>query len=382
VRQLQGKKGGSERVLNSAGELPPLQKLKKASRIVIVHTNSRGLNMRIYGLHKNIYTLSQYTLSQEKLESYRKRYEKSVKLWERAKLEGCEDDFCQEISKISRSTYFRYKKILKQLSKGILPPTKRPKTRRKPSWGEAEIQLVLRIRRAEPSYGKDKIGRILRRDHGSKLSDSTVGRILKHLQKKGLIQKSISALRIKRKRNFTKGHAKSWQYKDYDKMVIGERVQIDHMTVTKNNITVKHFRAWERRSKYIDAKLYGNAKSTSARKFLLDFVANAPFKVLSIQVDGGSEFMAEFEDACAELNLPLDVLPPASPKYNGGVERGNRTFREEFYARKDLLADSIGALRAELTKALHKYNTYRPHFSLKGFTPMEYINNNYLEAAA
>jgi len=61
---------------------------------------------------------------------------------------------------------------------------------------------------------------------------------------------------------------------------------------------------------------------------LLEYVQKVPFKIKSIQVDGGSEFMAEFEDACQELNIPLIVLPPASPKYNGGVERANRTFRE------------------------------------------------------
>lgn len=47
-------------------------------------------------------------------------------------------------------------------------------------------------------------------------------------------------------------------------------------------------------------------------------------------------------------------------------ERGNRTFKEEFYYRYDLLADSIGAMRFELKKALNKYNTYRPHKSLGG----------------
>jgi hypothetical protein len=36
-------------------------------------------------------------------------------------------------------------------------------------------------------------------------------------------------------------------------MVIGERIQIDHMTVTKNGITLKHFQAWDRVSKYIYA---------------------------------------------------------------------------------------------------------------------------------
>ncbi len=105
------------------------------------------------------------------------------------------------------------------------------------------------------------------------------------------------------------------------------------------------------------------------------------FKILSVQVDGGSEFMADFEEACQKLNLPLIVLPPSSPKYNGGVERGNRIFREEFYAKKDLLADSVGAMRIDLAKAVDKYNNYRPHARLKGMTPMEYINSNYSEGA-
>ena len=91
--------------------------------------------------------------------------------------------------------------------------------------------------------------------------------------------------------------------------------------------------------------------------------------------------MAEFEAACAELVIPLIVLPPKKPEYNGGVERGNRTFREEFYNKSNLLADSLGAMRAELKKATEKYNTYRPHRALKGLTPMQYINNNILQAA-
>ena len=92
--------------------------------------------------------------------------------------------------------------------------------------------------------------------------------------------------------------------------------------------------------------------------------------------------MAEFEEACQKLQIPLFVLPPSKPTYNGGVERGNRIFREEFYAQSNILADSIGAFRAELAKAVNKYNTYRPHFALNGKTPMEYIQIHLLEAAA
>ena len=116
-----------------------------------------------------------------------------------------------------------------------------------------------------------------------------------------------------------------------------------------------------------------HAKSTSAERFLREFVEKAPFPILSIQVDGGSEFMAEFENACAELNIPLIVLPPSRPKYNGGVERGNRTFKDEFYYQPRFNADSIGAIRNELAKAVDKYNAYRPHYALKGKTPLQYL---------
>ena len=336
--------------------------------------------MQIKRLHKNIYKLSSYALSQEKLETHRKKYEKPVSDWQKLKSEGVSDETCQAILAISRATYYRYKKHLDELAKGILPPSKKPKNLRKPQWGESEKQLVLQIRRENPTYGKEKIAIILKRDHGQALSQSTVGRILKFLSLKGLILKSPSALRTKRKRVFKK-HAKPWEFKDYKKMTLGERVQIDHMTVTINGITVKHFQAWDRKSKYITAGVFSNATAKSAKRFLLDFVEQAPFPILSIQVDGGSEFMAEFEEACAELGIPLIVLPPKKPEYNGGVERGNRIFREEFYNRSDLLEDSVRGIQSSLSKAVIKYNTYRPHRNLKGLTPMQYIIRSYPKAA-
>lgn len=327
--------------------------------------------MRIIGLHKNIYKLASYALSQEKLEVYRKKYERPVKCWEKLKFESVSDQTCQEIMGISRATYYRYKTRLSELNKGILPPSKRPRSFRKPHWGEAEKQFVLSIRRENPTYGKAKIAVILKRDHLLCLSESTVGRILKHLMMKGLIQRSISAPHKKRRRCF-KGHAQPWIY-GMKALKAGQMVQIDHMTVSKNSFSAKHFQAWDPTSKFIHAGLYANAKSRSAKKFLLEFIQKAPFKVESIQVDGGSEFMKEFEEACAELNVQLFVLPPKRPQWNGGVERGNRIFREEFYARKNLLADSLQGLRFELLKSLDKYNSYRPHFNLKGLTPMQYL---------
>ncbi len=331
--------------------------------------------MQIKGLHKNIYRLADYALSQEKCEHHRKQYESSVWKWRKLKKSRLSDKVCQEIVGFSRATYYRYERHLKKLDKGIPLPSRRPKTFRKTLWGESEKQSVLRLRRANPTYGKAKIAILLKRDEGCIISESTVGRILKNLVTQGLIQTSCSAPKGRKKRRF-KGHARPWKYGMKGKNP-GQMVQIDHMTVTKNGVGMKHFQAWDPSSKFIHANLYQNAKSKTARKFLMDLRQKAPFSIQSIQVDGGSEFMKEFEEACQEFKIPLYVLPPKRPQYNGGVERGNRTFREEFYNQKNLLADSEQGLRYSLSQAVIKYNTYRPHFSLKGMTPMEYIQTNY-----
>lgn len=331
--------------------------------------------MRIKSLPSSFYKLYSYYRSQEVLEKYRKLYERRVKHYETLHGQGVDHTTIHQIVGISRATYYRHKRILRDLSNHILPPSKKPKTVRSRRWGEAEKQLVLKIRRAHPDYGREKIAVVLKRDHGQTMSESTIGRILTFLKDKKLITRAPTALRFKKKRRFNK-HAKAWEFKLYKDMELGERIQIDHMSVPKNGINVKHFQAWERKSKYIHAAVYSNAKASSAKRFLLEYVEKAPFKIKSIQVDGGSEFMAEFEDTCKELNIPLIVLPPASPKYNGGVERANRTFREGFY-NLPMLEDSVRGIQAELTKAVNTYNSYRPHKNLDNLTPIAYLKLNH-----
>ena len=349
---------------------------------VLNNHNLKEAFMQIKSLHRHLYTISSYALRHNSVSrTPNVGISTIVQKWQRLKVAGVSDAVCQDTLGISRSTYYRYVQKLKTVSMGIPLPSKRPKTIRTPRWTEAQLQQLLTLRRDHPTYGKAKLAVILKRDHGWTFSESTVGRMLQHLLRKGLITKSISAVRIKRNRSFTKGHARPWSFKPYKDMVMGERVQIDHMTVTKNGITVKHFQAWDRLTKFIHANVYSHAKSASAKRFLLELLEKAPFKILSIQVDGGSEFRADFEAACAELEIPLFVLPPRKPQYNGGVERGNRIFQEEFYANPKLLADSIGHMRFELSKALNIYNTFRPHFNLKGLTPMQYIISSHQKAA-
>lgn len=56
-------------------------------------------------------------------------------------------------------------------------------------------------------------------------------------------------------------------------------------------------------------------------------------------------FMKYFENECKKLAIPLYVLLPKRPQCNGGVERANRIFREEFYGWNDLTAESVGGLK-------------------------------------
>ena len=88
-----------------------------------------------------------------------------------------------------------------------------------------------------------------------------------------------------------------------------------------------------------------------------------PFKVRSISVDGGSEFMAEFEVACRDRGIALFVLPPRSSKLHGSVERANRTHTEEFYE-CSTAEPTVAALGAALRDWEATYNTVRPHQAL------------------
>ena len=97
-----------------------------------------------------------------------------------------------------------------------------------------------------------------------------------------------------------------------------------------------------------------------------------PFTVRAIQVDGGSEFEAVFEEECQRRNIKLFVLPPRSPKLNGYVERAHRTHTEEFYEVTGSSFD-LPELRGELLEWEQVYNAIRPHQALGYLTPFKFL---------
>jgi transposase InsO family protein len=134
---------------------------------------------------------------------------------------------------------------------------------------------------------------------------------------------------------------------------------------------VKHFSALDLVTRFSLAQVHTRATANLAAGFLSALVTKAPFPIRAVQVDGGSEFMAEFEEACRSLGIRLFVLPPRSPKLNGHVERMQRTFRDEFYTLP--LPRGLVRLQAELDAYLAYYNHRRPHMALGGLAPLEFL---------
>ncbi len=97
-----------------------------------------------------------------------------------------------------------------------------------------------------------------------------------------------------------------------------------------------------------------------------------PFPIRVLQVDGGSEFAAEFEQACQQRGLYLFVLPPRSPQLNGAVEPANRTHSEEFY-QVTACSLEMKKLNRELRQWEKTYNTVRPHQALGYLTPQQFL---------
>jgi putative transposase len=89
-------------------------------------------------------------------------------------------------------------------------------------------------------------------------------------------------------------------------------------------------------SKWDGIRVYSRQTSYCAAKFL-EFLQSAyPHNIKAMQIDGGSEWKKDFEEACSEKEIILFGLAPNSPKLNGCAERASRTHGEEFYESEEI----------------------------------------------
>ncbi len=233
------------------------------------------------------------------------------------------------------------------------------------------VEAVLKLREGYPRWGKDKLVALLH-DEGFTGSASTAGRIIRKLKERGVLKEPVPNHISARKRQRRRPYAIR-KPKDYAISLVGDLVQLDTLDVMPlPGVLLKHFTAHDVISRWNIISVYSRATANTATDFLDTLEKRMPFPVKAIQVDGGSEFEAILEEECQRRGIKLFVLPPRSPKLNGGVERAHRTHTEEFYEVTESSFD-LAELREELLEWEGVYNTVRPHQALDYVTPLKFL---------
>ena len=247
----------------------------------------------------------------------------------------------------------------------------RPKHLRQPTASPELVAAVLRLREEYPRWGKDKPV-VLLRERGYQASTSTVGRIIRRLKERGVLREPIRNHVSAHRRGIKRPHAVR-KPKDYQVIEPGDLIQLDTLDIRPlPGVVIKHFTAHDVISRWDTIAVYSRATASTTARFLDELEQRMPFNIKAIQVDGGSEFEAVFEEECCRRNIRLFLLPPRSPKLNGCVERAHRTHTEEFYEVTDSCFD-LPEIRADLSEWEQVCNTVRPNQALGHLTPLKFL---------
>lgn len=275
------------------------------------------------------------------------------------------------------STIYRWMKAYRQSGiAGLKPKNRRPKTTRKRQWSAAAEAAVLRLREVHRRAGKAKL-RVYLLAEGIDLSESTIGRILASLKRRNLLREPLYGVKSRRAKP-VRSHATRIPEDKRTPTEPGALIQVDTVHIRPSaGPQRRQFTAIDVVSRYCVLGVRSQATAGTAKAFLDELVSRMPFPVKAIQVDGGSEFMAEFEVACQQRGIALYVLPPRSPKLNGRVERMNGTCRREFWEWYDGDLD-LTVLQESLQEFETYYNTNRLHQALGYQTPTQALEFSYV----
>ena len=326
--------------------------------------------MRVAGLPRSFYQLAKTTPgglppdAQERL--------RWVNCWQTLRRQGLTSSAAAETLGLPRSTLYRWDRALREEGlMGLRTKSRRPRRLRSPTWSPELSQAVLELREQFPRWGKDKLVVLLRRQ-GRQASTSMVGRILTRLKASGVLKEPPRYGVSVRKRAHKRPYAMR-KPREYRAEQPGDIVQVDTLDIRPiPGVVLKHFTARDVVSRWDVIEVHTRATSSLAAQFLHVMRRRFPFPIKAVQVDGGSEFQAAFESACRDLGIRVFVLPPRSPKLNGHVERAQRTHTEEFYEMYDGDLE-MAPLNQALLEWERVYDTFRPHHSLDGLTPAEYL---------
>jgi transposase InsO family protein len=205
------------------------------------------------------------------------------------------------------------------------------------------------------NYGPLKMKLLVKRRFNLDVSTTIIYR---YYRKRGLIRKP---------------QRKTPWYKPMKQKVLaskpGEAVQIDVKYVWEKQRRRYQFSVYDPFTCKYHFTIFDTKESKNAITAFLNAEKYFGFKILSVQIDNGSEFRSVFHDWLVKHNLRHYFIPKHSPYWNAQVERVHKTIDDEFYLNPHRVWKST-------EEWLHYYNYERIHLTLKGLTPHE----KYLES--
>jgi putative transposase len=204
---------------------------------------------------------------------------------------------------VSRASLYRWeRRVEREGLKGLEERSRRPKRVRRRMWREELVSAVQRWREQYPRWGKENLAVLLKLE-GHVASVSTVGRILSRLKGRGLLNDPPRRRVTMHKRQAARPYARR-KPREYAARKAGDLVQVDTMEVRPlPGVVFKHFTACDMVSRWDVVQAHPRATAQAAAQFVDSLLARMPFRVRAIQVDGGSEFRGEFEQACARRKV-------------------------------------------------------------------------------
>ena len=271
---------------------------------------------------------------------------------------------------IAPDTFYRWKRRFKPGIPVILESTStRPHTIRGSFLSFNTIQKVVDLRKHNMALSKYKIAAILVRDHGIRLSASTIGRIL---TKRGLIEQARLIKGIKRRKRVNWKIPRYRITAEHRYKAPGHLVQIDTKHIMILGQKFYQFTAVDCFTRIGYSKIYTSTGTANGKDFLISLLLAFPFKVNAVQTDNGHEFLLYFHQECVKRGIAHFFSRPRTPTDNTMVERIIQTTEYELWLFDETIIPDMVYLNKRISAWFGRYNTYRPHQSLNYLTPMEY----------
>lgn len=250
--------------------------------------------------------------------------------------------------------------------RGLEDQSTRPRHVRCPTTDPRVVDLVRKLRTANPEFSKYKLGVILKRDHGVVVSASTIGRIFHR-------HTLFFPRPVKPKNHPLRRRPRVLLPRGLRATEPGQLIEVDVKHLPNFGTRRYAFVAIDRVSKQLTVHV---ATSISSRQAAFAWTkARTQFRVVpqAALSDHGSENLGAFQDLLVAEGTPQYFARPHTPKDKPYVERVIGTIERECLQWGNV-ALSVADQQAAIDRWLDKYHTYRPHQALGYLTPNEYAD--------